>query len=743
MDVVFLFRTLLLKKWLILSSALIAGLVTFFYVSQKPKIYRSTSQIATGYTVSDNIQIGNNNIDVYEADLKFNNAVSTINSQVVVSLLTYDMMLHDLQSKTPFKLLTQKQKQSKTFTEVNIEAAKKVFQAKLDSMKLLSTFKPEEKKLLEFQELYGYDYKTFSKQLTVSRLNRTDYIQIECYSQNPELSAYAINHLYQHFISYYRSLRGTISKESIDTLKSIMDKKKQDLDFKNALLRGGGVVDVGMQNTSNYDMISGFEQSLSAERKRLSDLNANLQKITFRLSTAPSAIKQPQSVEANTVNDELLELRRAMNNAYAAYINSGSNDKDLLAKYEQLKGEYQAKVSSLTRNNNPTPNTNSTKPTETREDLLQQKAEIEIDIRACNENITSLQSKIGLLKGNIYSGASKSAVIQTLTKEAEQANTEYIQAKQKYNDALDMSSAAANNFRQVLAAQPALAAEPSKLILLTLLAAASAMAVTVLIIVILLYLDSSLKTPVIFSKVVDLKLISTVNFMNLKNKSLNELVTLKDQTDFVRGKSGQNTFRESLRKLRYEIETSGKKIILFASTKKGQGKTTLIMGLAYILSMRKKRILIIDTNFSNNDLTVELGGQPVLEDLVFNSTGGAPVSEQIKALSKHTDNDLIYIIGSKGGDYTPSEVLPQDNILLHLKELKNEFDYVFLEGPPLNDFSDAKELSQYVEGVVGIFSATNEIKQVDKEAINYFKNLGEKYIGSILNKVDLMNMNLS
>src|SRR6202012_1825753 len=123
-----------------------------------------------------------------------------------------------------------------------------------------------------------------------------------------------------------------------------------------------------------------------------------------------------------------------------------------------------------------------------------------------------------------------------------------------------------NNFRQVSMGQPAIAPEPSKKVLIVALAAIGSAITAILIILILAYLDSSVKTPRLFARVVGLKLISMINFMNLKQKTLNELVTELDPTYDAKDKQRHNIFRESLRKLRYEIETSGKKSFLFTST---------------------------------------------------------------------------------------------------------------------------------------------------------------------------------
>ncbi len=733
MDIIYLFRTLLKKKWIILAAGFVAAGIAYILTLNAPKKYSSNSQISTGFTISDKIVIGSENFDMFEAETKFSNATTTISSASVVSFLSYALILHDLENQSPYRILTEKDKQSAIYKTVKQDEAKKVFRNKLDKMSLLTTFNPEEKKLLEFLALYNYDYKSLVKNLTIYRLQRTDYIQIEYSSENPELSAFIVNEIFQQFIRYYRNIRSTTSQESIDTLKSIMDKKKLDLDYKKALLGGGAIVGE-VQSSSTFELISNFEQALASEKNTLTTLYASLRKIDQRLANL--GVQSTSTLPPNN-NEEILLLRKAMNDAYTDYLNSGSKDKDLFARYNQLKTEYQTKVT----NSNPVKPNTEEKPKESKNELLQKKSDLEIDIQTTNANITSLQNKIGTLRGHVYSDAARGASAETLAKEAEQANSDYLAAKQKYNDAVERSSSSVNNFRQVLMGQPAISPDPSKRFLLVGMAGMSASILAILVIILLVYLDSSVKTPAIFSRVVNLKLISLVNFMNLKNKSLEDIVAKKEEHSGNRDKSNLGVFRESLRKLRYEIESSGKKTILFASTKKGQGKTTLIMGLSYSLSMSKKKILIIDTNFSNNDLTIEMEASPTLEKLNYEASKPESIIAQVKANAKELSNRNIFIIGSEGGDYTPSEILPRENILAHLKDLTNEFDYVFLEGPPLNDFSDAKELSAYVEGVIGVFSAYDIIKQIDKESINFFKNLNDKYIGSILNMVDLENVN--
>jgi succinoglycan biosynthesis transport protein ExoP len=740
MDFIYLLRVLLKRKWIILGAGVVAAVIAYVFTMNEPKKYRSIAQISTGFTISDDIKVGESNFSIYEADTKFNNAIVTATSPSVLSFLSYTLILHDLQDPKPFRVLGENQKQSPIYKEVKKEDAINVFSDKLATMSMLTSFKPEEKKLLEYLKLYGYDYKTVGQSLGVYRMQRTDYIQIDYASENPELSAFVVNSLFQQFLKYYKMVRSSKSLESIDTLRSLMEKKKQELDQKNATLRAAGVTDVAISSASKLELISGLEQTLQAEKSKQTTLYSELKKINQRLAATNTPVTTP--VKPGVDNNELLILRNAMNQAYNDYINTGSTDQTLLTKYNNLKAQYQAKalapLAQGQTQTNPSRNVNVL-------ELMDKKNDLEIDIQSSGITITNLQNQIASLKGSVQAESSKGVAVDVMLKDAALANKEYIEAKEKYNNATDISTSPINNFRQILYGQPAIEPEPSKRKLLIGMAGISAIIVTMLVFVLLTYLDSSVKTPAIFGRVVNLKLISMVNFMNLKHRKLADIVAKKDEGIDQKEKKRHNVFRESLRKLRYEVETSGKKIFLFASTQKGQGKTTLIQALSYSMSLSKKKILIIDTNFSNNDLTVQLNADPILEKIGIEEekTHVKATLEDIKRMSTDIGGGYIFAIGSEGGDYTPSEILPRENILQHLREYTKEFDYIFLEGPPLNDYSDSMELSQYVDGVIAVFSATHVVKQIDKESMKFFKDLNGKFIGSILNKVDLQDVNAS
>src|SRR5215467_11551033 len=131
MDFTYLFRVLLKKKWLIIGASVLATLVAYFFTRNQEKKYRSVAQVSTGFTVSDEIKVGNENFSFYEADTKFNNAIVTATSPSVISLLSYTLMLHDLQDPRPFVYLTPEKRNSALNQEIDKQKAIHTIQGKL------------------------------------------------------------------------------------------------------------------------------------------------------------------------------------------------------------------------------------------------------------------------------------------------------------------------------------------------------------------------------------------------------------------------------------------------------------------------------------------------------------------------------------------------------------------------------------------------------------------------------------
>ena len=729
MDIVYFIRALLRRKWILIGVPIVAILCALIFTRDFIRLYKSSAQLSTGFTVNEQVKLTEERFNVYEADIKFNNVLETLISTKVVGLLSYKLMIHDLETdRPPFRRIEDQDKKAALLRNLDLDKVKVVLQNHLDSMQLLTSFDADEKKILELLKLYQYDYVSLSELLFVNRVKRTDYIEIQFFSDNPELSAFVVNSLCSEFLRYYNSLWYERSNEAVKTFANLVEQKRQELNEKEEALRAfkssQGVLNVEAESTSQIEQIASYESALSEARRESQALALSIEDINKRLSNLSTSNRG--LLASSSTNTDILTLREQINVLNKEYISGGATDNQLLERINNLRNQLYTKLEEA----------NGTASFEGEEqlgrpDLISKKRDLETELAISQDNVRSLASKVADLRASVGSYASKEARIATLERDLALASQEYLGAQEKYNTAINVNLASNHNIRQTLEGQPAVEPESSKRLITTALSGVTSFILCVMIIIFLEYVDVSIKTSANFRKQLNSDIIGVINKLNQKEVASENIFSNKS-----RKSENKDIFRDLIRKLRFEIESSSKKVILFTSTSPGAGKTTVVKALARTLSLGKKRVLIIDTNFSNNTLTRELEGRVAL--------GAHSIESNLVGITKMIRSSRIPnvdILGCSRGDYSPSEIFPEGKFISQLKEVGGQYDYVFLEGAALNQYTDSKELARYVDGIILVFAADSVIKPLDKESIAFLEKQESRFIGSILNKVKRENLN--
>ncbi|MDX1373072.1 MAG: AAA family ATPase, partial [Nitrososphaeraceae archaeon] len=324
----------------------------------------------------------------------------------------------------------------------------------------------------------------------------------------------------------------------------------------------------------------------------------------------------------------------------------------------------------------------------------------------------------------------KEAQISALEREVNLASEDYKNAQEKYNKSLDIAIASGNSINQILDGQPANEPEPSKRLIITGLSGISTFILTMLIIILLEYVDVSIQSISNFKETMDLQLIGSLNQLDLKKQKLINI--FQEQVDKKDKKS--EAFRESLRNLRYNIERQNHKSYLITSLKPGEGKTTVMKAISLAFSQSNSKILMIDANFPNNELSQQFKTSSTLEKILNPKDGKISITISNSKINKNID-----IISCEGGNYTPLEIFEPKRLGSMLSSLKERYDYIFMEAACLNLYSDSRELSDFVDGVITVFSAKSSLKEVDRDSLEFIKSLGDKNAGAILNNLELEN----
>lgn len=194
---------------------------------------------------------------------------------------------------------------------------------------------------------------------------------------------------------------------------------------------------------------------------------------------------------------------------------------------------------------------------------------------------------------------------------------------------------------------------------------------------------------------------------------------------------------EAYRTIRTNIEFSNVdgnlKVICVTSSIKDEGKSTVIANLAVSFQKLDKKILLIDGDLRNPSLykMFNVSNSNGLTDVLFKK-------KKIEECVKVEEN--LHILTGGTIPPNPSEILASQRMKEFVEEIRNDYDYIFVDAPPIGIVTDAGIISSYSDGVVFVVGSNQVDSKMAKNAKERLEQLGANILGVIVNK---FNMNKS
>ncbi len=735
MDFQYLLNIVLRRKWLVFLACLIPAIATFVFFSLQDRSYKSDALISTRLAGTGYIP-GEDRGYMQEmlVNIQFGTSLEKMKGPSMKRLLAYQMLLHDLSGeKQPFRTIGEDDEIEASPTE--IQALLTIIEPRLDTLNTRVLPEQHERVFKEVSKALEYDFKTFDDDIITYRRGNTDNIAAEYASEDPYLSAYLINQLVEIFV---RLNRFEQEKEYIDEYrfnKKIADDRRATLDSAKIALnlykRNRTVIDLEAQSQETIKSINSLEEQVneaSATVKTATEAIAQLNEDLARLNANKTDLKENIIFDHN----EVIRLQKQKKNLVDQFTATGNvtfqNQANLvqtqLDKYMErdverestLEGDY---IKDLT---------------EEWEKLRQswniQKIEAENNLASAQAELNKLnQRKAGLVIDQDKVGRYESALAI--------AEEEYDDAKNRLNIAKTKLEKSYQPLKIREYAQVADKPESSGRVMFTLFSGVLGGAFSVAILLLLAFFDMSLNNPYQFQKFTDMKLIGTINQVKGMGLDLDGIFSSNGKYP------DRSAFKESIRSIRYNMEQSGGGTFLFTSTQKNVGKTFIMITLAYAMTLKKKKVLLIDTNFKNNTLTQLSEKAPKKNLLTSKLIGENDLSDNFESkagIANETIVDHVDIIGNKGGYNSPGEIFAGKDFGQFIEDLKQNYDYVFMEGSAMNNYADTKELIEFSDKIIAVFGAETLVDDVDRQSIEFLKTLDDKLMGAILNKLDLAEL---
>lgn len=191
---------------------------------------------------------------------------------------------------------------------------------------------------------------------------------------------------------------------------------------------------------------------------------------------------------------------------------------------------------------------------------------------------------------------------------------------------------------------------------------------------------------------------------------------------------------EAMKTLRTNLLFSGVNVSVIGLTSctAAEGKSSISFQLAASLAQTGKRVVLLDVDLRKSALESRLKLHGRVKGLSHYLTGMAELDELIYP----TDMPELSVIVS--GPHVPNaaELLGSNTFRELIPLLRERFDYVIVDTPPLGQVIDCAVIAPELDGVVLVIDTTHNSRRQERRLQQQLEKTGGKLLGVVLNRVD-------
>jgi succinoglycan biosynthesis transport protein ExoP len=195
-------------------------------------------------------------------------------------------------------------------------------------------------------------------------------------------------------------------------------------------------------------------------------------------------------------------------------------------------------------------------------------------------------------------------------------------------------------------------------------------------------------------------------------------------------------FSEAIRALRTAVLFSSADesahTIVVTSTGPSEGKTVISSSLAITLAQAGQRTLVIDADMRRPRMHEALGRpqEPGLSNVLV---GEATIAQAARSTSVAN----LSILAAGQIPPNPAELLGSKKYGELIAELKQKYDWIIIDAPPVMPVTDASIVANTAGGVVFVIGSEMTPRQTAATAIEQLRNANAKFVGAVLNRANI------
>ncbi len=202
------------------------------------------------------------------------------------------------------------------------------------------------------------------------------------------------------------------------------------------------------------------------------------------------------------------------------------------------------------------------------------------------------------------------------------------------------------------------------------------------------------------------------------------LVTIADPDG-----NASEAYRTLRTSLLYSLVDNPPRVIMLSSPGPREGKSTTGSNLAVALAQAGKNTILLDCDLR----------RPVIQEVfqLRNIRGIVDVLANERPIEKvwHEAMENLKVVTTGAVPPNPAELLGSERFSDIIRALRERFDYVLIDAPPVQSVSDPAIIASQSDGVLLVLDAQNTRKRSVRRSVQTLEAVGGSVIGTVLNNV--------
>jgi len=174
------------------------------------------------------------------------------------------------------------------------------------------------------------------------------------------------------------------------------------------------------------------------------------------------------------------------------------------------------------------------------------------------------------------------------------------------------------------------------------------------------------------------------------------------------------------------------RVVGVTSSMSGEGKSTTALNLGYVLAESGKKVLVVEADMRlptiSSRLKLEQG------DGLSNLLAGLCAEREV--IRPSGIQDQLMVMGSGPTPPNPTELLGSERMKTVLRNIAQDYDFIILDLPPVNEVSDALVASRLTHGMIMVVRQGYATRSSLGDAMRQLNAVGVKMLGFVMTYSD-------